>query len=183
MNPIKIRTGQIAAPLGRKDFGIRFRAGYADPAFRAKDEAIADLEEIAWDGYINNRKAPSTAKAGAGYADADYVLSTEWLATKKSIEAAQAKQQDPTVRDRVLLICSSARNDGSCPGENSKSFRLTELAKEIVEQANMQADALDLSLLTSEYGRFIHRCKGCVSTAMPLCLYATGHAVATRTMP
>ena len=28
---------------------------------------------------------------------------------------------------------------------------------------------LDLSLLTSEYGRHIHPCKGCVSTAMPLC--------------
>lgn len=169
MNPIEIRTGQIAGPLTRIDFGIRFRASYADPAFRAKGEAIADLEEIAWDGYINNRKAPSTTKAGVGYVDANYALSTEWLATKKSIEAAQAKQQDPTVSARVLLICSSARNDGSCPGENSKSFRLTQLAKEIVEQANMQADVLDLSLLTSDYGRFIHPCKGCVSTAMPLC--------------
>ena len=28
---------------------------------------------------------------------------------------------------------------------------------------------LDLSLLTSEYGRRIHPCKGCASTAMPLC--------------
>ena len=28
---------------------------------------------------------------------------------------------------------------------------------------------LDLSLVTSEYGRAIHPCKGCVSSAMPLC--------------
>lgn len=28
---------------------------------------------------------------------------------------------------------------------------------------------LDLSLLASDYGRHIHPCKGCVSTAMPLC--------------
>ena len=28
---------------------------------------------------------------------------------------------------------------------------------------------LDLSLVTSEYGRNIHPCKGCVSSAMPLC--------------
>ena len=33
----------------------------------------------------------------------------------------------------------------------------------------MAVDLLDLSLLTSEYGRHIHPCKGCVSTAMPLC--------------
>ena len=51
----------------------------------------------------------------------------------------------------------------------SKSFRLLGLAQEILEQADMQVDVLDLSLLTSEYGRNIHPCKGCVSTAMPLC--------------
>ena len=28
---------------------------------------------------------------------------------------------------------------------------------------------LDLSRLTAEYGRHIHPCKACVSTAMPLC--------------
>ena len=33
----------------------------------------------------------------------------------------------------------------------------------------MQVDVLDLSRVTSEYGRTIHPCKGCVSTAMPLC--------------
>jgi hypothetical protein len=33
----------------------------------------------------------------------------------------------------------------------------------------VEVDFLDLSLLTSEYGRRIHPCKGCVSTAMPLC--------------
>ena len=33
----------------------------------------------------------------------------------------------------------------------------------------MEADVLDLSLVTSEYGRKIHPCKGCVSSAMPLC--------------
>jgi multimeric flavodoxin WrbA len=30
-------------------------------------------------------------------------------------------------------------------------------------------DTLDLSHVTSDYGRHIHPCKGCVSTAMPLC--------------
>ena len=51
----------------------------------------------------------------------------------------------------------------------SKSFRLLEIARGILVQAEIQPDVLDLSLLTSEYGRNIHPCKGCVSTAMPLC--------------
>jgi multimeric flavodoxin WrbA len=169
MNPITVRRGQIPVALERKEFGTRFRASYADPAFRNEDVAIAKLEEIAWNGYITNRKAPKMQAAGAGFANPTYELSVEWLATKKRIETAQVQQQDASSNSRVLLICGSARNDGSCAGENSKSFRLTNLAREIIQQAGMEADILDLSLLTSEYGRFIHPCKGCVSTAMPLC--------------
>jgi multimeric flavodoxin WrbA len=155
--------------MERKEFSIRFLAAYADPAFRAEDKAIAALEEIAWDGYVHNRKSPVTQKAGIGYADPEYELSTEWLTTKKRIEEAEQRQRNAELPSRVLLICGSARNDGSCPGENSKSYRLMGLASEMIEKASMQADILDLSLLSSEYGRYIHPCKACVSTAMPLC--------------
>lgn len=41
----------------------------------------------------------------------------------------------------------------------------------------MQADVLDLSLVTSEYGRNIHPCKGCVSSAMPLCFSSSQNVV------
>jgi multimeric flavodoxin WrbA len=51
----------------------------------------------------------------------------------------------------------------------SKTFRLLELCREELERAAIQPDVLDLSLLTSDYGRKIHPCKGCASTAMPLC--------------
>ena len=166
---IRIRKGQAPAQLPRAEFGVRFRASYVDPAFRAEDEAIARLEEVAWQAYSEGRKAPLTQKAGAGYADPDYDLSVDWTSTKKKIDAAQVRWADPTSSSRVLLICGSARNDGTCPGEISKTFRLTTLAREILEQAGIEVDLLDLSLLTSEYGRKIHPCKGCVSTAMPLC--------------
>ena len=166
---IEIRKGQAPAPLERAEFGTRFRASFTDPAFRAQDQAIAKLEEIAWDGYVEGRKAPVTQKAGPGYADPDYDLSTEWVATKQRIDAAQARQADASSPSRVLLICGSARNDGSCPGEMSKSFRLLGLAREVMAQASIEADVLDLSWLTSDYGRYIHPCKGCASTAMPLC--------------
>lgn len=52
----------------------------------------------------------------------------------------------------------------------SKTFRLVQLAREIVDAADgFECDLLDLSLLTAEYGRQILPCKACVSTAMPLC--------------
>lgn len=166
---IEIRKGQAPAKLGRAEFGIRFRATFIDPAFRAEDQSITRLEEIAWQAYAEGRKAPSTRKAGPGYADPDYELSTEWIATKQRIDAAQRRWADASTPSRVLLICGSARNDGTCPGEMSKTFRLLGIARQALEQAGIQADVLDLSLLTSEYGRNIHPCKGCVSTAMPLC--------------
>ena len=52
----------------------------------------------------------------------------------------------------------------------SKSFRLVEIARRVFErERGFDVELLDLSLLTSEYGRQILPCKACVSTAMPLC--------------
>ena len=166
---IQIRKGQAPSPLERAEFGRRYRAAFIDAAFRAEDASISRLEAIAWQAYTEGRKAPFTQKAGPGYADPDYDLSTEWVATKLRLEQAQAQWADPASPSRVLLVCGSARNDGTCPGEMSKSFRLLGLAREVLEQAGIAPDVLDLSLLTSDYGRHIHPCKGCASTAMPLC--------------
>ena len=166
---IEIRKGQTSGRLDRTEFSVRFRATFIDPAFRSEDESIARLEEIAWQAYTDGRKAPFTQKAGPGYADPDYELSVEWMSTKQRIEEAQRLWNEPSTPSRVLLICGSARNDGTCPGEMSKSFRLLKIVRETLEQADIQVDVLDLSLITSEYGRNIHPCKGCVSTAMPLC--------------
>jgi len=166
---IEIRKGQAPAALSRQVFGERYRAGFVDPAFAVEKEAIARLEEIAWQAYDEGRKAPQTSLAGSGYADPTYKLSVEWLATRQAIDQAQLAWGKPRTPSRVLVICGSARNDGTCPGEVSKTWRLTEIAQQVVQGAGVQADVLDLSLVTSEYGLNIHPCKGCVSSAMPLC--------------
>ena len=164
-----IRKGQAPDKLQRAAFGERFREAFADPAFEAHRDAVERLEEVAWQAYDEGRKAPVTRKAGPGYADPDYDLSVDWIEARARIEAAGLRQAHPATPSRVLAIVGSARNDGSCPGEKSKTFRLVELAREQFEQAGIECDVLDLSLLTSDYGRRIHPCKGCASTAMPLC--------------
>lgn len=166
---IKVRKGQAPAELLRVEFSQRFRNAFVDPAFRAEEQSISRLEEIAWQAYTEGRKAPFTQKAGPGYADPDYELSSEWVQTKQRLDQAQQRWADPARQSRVLLICGSARNDGTCPGEMSKTFRLLTLARETLDHTGIFTDVLDLSLLTSEYGRKIHPCKGCASTAMPLC--------------
>jgi multimeric flavodoxin WrbA len=165
----EVRKGQAPAVLSRDVFHERFMQSFMDPAFKAEQEALSRVEQIAWEAYQEGRKAPLTRKAGPGYADPDYELSVEWLATKERIEKAQAAWSDPATPSRVLLICGSARNDGTCPGEISKTWRMVQWAEETLQQAQLATDVLDLSLLTSCYHLHIHPCKGCVSTAMPLC--------------
>ncbi|WP_157268511.1 flavodoxin family protein [Azohydromonas aeria] len=164
-----VRKGQTPPPLERGAFGERFRLSFIDPAFRAEDAAISRLEEIAWQAYQEGRKAPFKAPAGPGFADPSYELSDEWRAAHERLRAAQARQQDAATPSRVLLVCGSPRNDGTCPGERSKTHRLVLLASEALARAGLEPDVLDLSLLTSAPHLRIFPCKGCVSTAMPLC--------------
>ena len=164
-----VRKGQAPAKLGRDEFHLKFVKSFYDPAFDAVSDELAKVEEIAWHNYIDSHKAPRTVKAGAGFADPDYDLSTEWKEARDRLIAAEAHQKDPATKSRVLVIVSSPRNDGSCPGENSKSWRMSEMTRQILEQENIEVDVLDLSQITSEYDKHIHPCKGCASTSMPLC--------------
>jgi multimeric flavodoxin WrbA len=93
-----------------------------------------------------------------------------WVAARERIRAAERRQKNRRSPDRILLVCGSTRSDQTCPGEMSKTFRLAKIAQEILEaERGVETDLLDMSRLASEYGRVIHPCKACVSTAMPLC--------------
>ncbi|MDB5849014.1 MAG: NADPH-dependent reductase, partial [Rhodoferax sp.] len=162
-----IRKGQTHGHLSRAEFGKRYRARFDDDAFKVESDAIDRLEDIAWQAYEDGRKSPHNQKAGPGFADPSYEVSVEWMANRHRLDALQAGWK--TSASRVLVINGSARNDGTCPGEVSKTWRLATLASDTLTGLGLQADLLDLSLVTSEYDRHIHPCKGCVATAMPLC--------------
>ena len=166
----KPRKGQAPRfPMPREEFARRFRANFYDPAFAVESEAIDRLEAIAWYAYKEDHKAPRTARAGKGFHDPTYELSVEWRETRDRLVAAEKLQKKPGTRSRVLVIVGSSRNDGSCPGEVSKTWRLAKIAQQALEKARIEVDLLDLSRLTSDYSLKIHPCKGCVSTAQPLC--------------
>jgi len=168
---ISIRKGQAPEMLSREAFHEQFQASYYDPRFEAEQEALARIEAIAWRNYDEGRKAPRSREAGEGYADAGYKLSDEWRAARERIQAAERRRSDRASPARVLVICASPRNDGTCPGEISKTFRLAGKVRDTLQtvQPFSEVDFLDLSVLTSAYGKRIFPCKGCVSTAMPLC--------------
>ena len=164
------RKGQSPATLERDEFHEAFQSSFMDPTFIAVKDVLANVEEIAWKNYHEGgHKAPLTEKAGPEFFLPDYDLSVEWKATSQRLKLAEGTQKNSSTQSRVLLICGSARNDGSCASEISKTWRLTLLAQEELLKVNIAVDILDLSLLTSEYDKHIHPCKACVSTAMPLC--------------
>jgi multimeric flavodoxin WrbA len=166
----RVRTGQGSVELTKEAFTARFAHRHYDPAFDAVRDELARVCEIAWDAYRGSRKAPRVREAGPDFADPAYELSCEWLETRERLHAAGRRQRDPATASRILIVCGASRSDETCPGEMSKTFRLTTLARNVVlETPGFEADLLDLSHLASEYGRVIHPCKACVSTAMPLC--------------
>jgi len=170
MARITVRKGMPSVALTKAQFTARLRERFFDPAFEPLQAEIGKIIDAAWDGYHGYRKAPRTKKAGRGYADPDYDLSIDWSKARAAIARAGRRQKSSDARSRILLINGSMRSDQSCPGEMSKTWRLVEIARRVIErERGFEVEVLDLSLLTSQYGRQILPCKACVSTAQPLC--------------
>jgi multimeric flavodoxin WrbA len=165
-----VRTGQGDVKLSREEFARRLGERFYDPVF---DPVRAEIDAVvarAWTAYDEYHKSPRTRKAGPGFSDPEFELPIEWLEARDRLIEARRRHDDSAGRGRVLLVCGAARHDQTCPGEMSKTFRLVQAARAVVEAAEgFECDLLDLSHLTAQYGRQILPCKACVSTAMPLC--------------
>jgi len=168
--PVDPRKGTPDPTVSQEEFKRRFLAQYIDPAFAPLAAELDRIATAAYEGYSNSRKSPRTRQAGPGFADPDYDLACDWIAAQAAVRRAQAEHDDPGGPARFLLINASSRSEHTCPGEMSKSYRLMQLAHEILAgAAGTTVQILDLSRLASEYGRKIYPCKACFSTAAPLC--------------
>jgi len=167
---VEVRKGMPPVTLDEAEFKRRYLSRFYDPAFETLTVELEKIADAAWDAYSNSRKAPRTVKAGPGFADPDYDMSIEWLDAQAAIKDAQRRFEDPAGPSRILLINGSTRSEHTCPGEMSKTWRLLEMADEIIRaEPGFECDILNLSVLASEFNRVIYPCKACVSTAMPLC--------------
>ena len=163
------RKGMPDPQLSETEFRKRFRDRFQDPAFEPLAAEVDKITAAAWDAYSHHRKSPHTVKAGREFADPDYDLSVDWLAARAAIRDAERRHAE-SGRPAILLINCSSRNEHTCPGEMSKSYRLIEIAREVFAASRgVNVTLLDLSRLAAEYGRHIHPCKACFSTAPALC--------------
>src|SRR5258705_1619501 len=166
----RVVKGDQNFTFDRAAFRERF---YQKSQDRMYDDVATELEkvfEVTWQNYMGYRKSPRTQKAGPEFHEPDSLLPMEWLETRRAIHEAQRRQSDPTSPSRVLVINGSARSDQTCPGEVSKTYRLTKIAREAVAAVpGFEVDFLDLSRLTGEAGLTIYPCKAGVPTPRPLC--------------
>ena len=163
------RKGMPSPRLNETEFRRRFLAQFQDPAFGSLSRELDQIAAAAWDAYAHSRKAPRTSKAGSEFADPEYELSVDWLAARAAIAGTQRRHAERS-KPAILLVNCSSRSEHTCPGEMSKSYRLSEIAREVFAAApDVAVELLDLSRLASEYGRHIHSCKACFSTAAALC--------------
>jgi multimeric flavodoxin WrbA len=164
------RKGTPSPRLDEAEFKRRFLSQFPDRAF---DPFAPELDKVAcaaWDAYSHQRKSPDTQKAGPGYANPDYELSVDWIKARQAVEEAKGRHDDPAAPARILLISGSARSEHTCPGEMSKSYRLVQIARQVIAGAgSVEVEVLELDRLSSEYGRHIHPCKACFSTSPALC--------------
>jgi multimeric flavodoxin WrbA len=165
-----VRKGMPDRHLAKEVFKSRFLADFYDPAFDNLRPEIERAFEIAWQAYEDGRKAPRTRPAGREFANPAYDVSVEWLAARDAIIASEARHRDRALPARILIINGSPRTEHTCPGEMSKTYRLVETARDTLAAVpDTECEILDLSRTTSEYGRHIHPCKACFSTAPALC--------------
>ena len=158
----KPHKGMPGTELAKADFTQRYQSQFHDPAFYVVRHELDRITGIAFDNYCKGNKSPVTSKAGRGFFDPDYELSSDWRAASDTIAAAQTRYDDTDLPSRILLVNGSSRSDQTCPGKMSKSYRMVELARKVLEdEFSVVVDVLDLSRLSSEYGRKIHPCKAC----------------------
>ena len=170
MGDVRVVKGMPSVELSREEYKRRFMERFVDPEFDSLKPDLERLADKAFDVYHTYRKSPRTQKAGPEFQNPDYDLAVDWIEARRQIKLAEERHKDRNGPSRILLVNGSSRSDQSCPGEMSKTWRLVKMAEEVIRsEAGFETDIIDLSRLTSEYGKAIHPCKACVSTAQPLC--------------
>ena len=113
MSQPDVRKGMPSRRLDRGTFEKRFKSAFADPVFAPLQHELQAITDAAWDAYDDGRKAPTTRKAGPGFADPDYDIAVDWLTARDAIDAAKHLHDDRAGAARILLINGSSKGSSN----------------------------------------------------------------------
>ena len=91
------RKGMPSPQLTEEQFRARYLSQFQDPAFDAVRNEIERITAVAWDSYSQYRKSVHVQKAGPGYAQPDYELSTDWIAAADAVRAESFARFEATL--------------------------------------------------------------------------------------
>jgi hypothetical protein len=112
---VRIKKGMPSTSIDKAEFAKRFPSRFYDPVFEGATQEIERLIDKAWDGYKQYRKSPRTRRAGRGFADPEFELPLEWLATRDRIRQAEKQHKETKTKARILLINGSSRTERVAP--------------------------------------------------------------------
>ena len=141
------RKGMPDPSLDESEFKSRFHSQFKDPAFDAAQPTswTASRAPPGTPTAITAR-APRTRKAGPGYADPDYDLAVDWIAAREAIlDARSAGTTTRLARRASCWSTAPSRSEHTCPGEMSKTWRLVEIAREVLERRRHRGRASSTS--------------------------------------
>ena len=175
-----VRKGQAPPPHPRETFRKIFFQNFYDPAFDPERAAIDRLEAIAWDAYQEAARRRARARPGPASPTPTTTCRSNGCETRERLQAAQARwQRAGHAVARAADLRLRPRNDGTCPGEISKTWRLTQIAREALRAeahrsrpAGPEPARPPTTTATSIPAR---------AACRPRCRCATGPAAATRT--
>ena len=164
--------GHAKRELSKEEFATRFRDRFYDPP--SPDRAPSSAKSSRSPGTLTSSTAKARARdaPGPGFADPDLRAAGRMARDpQQRSQAAEAPAEDAEVAvahpaDQRLVAQRPDLPRRDVEDIPPREHRAGESSR---RSRGFEVDLLDLSRLTSEYGRVIYPCKACVSTAMPLC--------------
>ena len=165
------REGMPSPQLDEADFAPALPRAVPDPAFeRARAPRSSDRRGRPGTATPNAARRPVTRKAGPGFADPDYDLSVDWIAAREAIRRGAGAARRPGRPAAHPADQRLVAQRAHLPGRDVEVLPAgRDRARGARGAGGAEVEVLDLSRLASEYGRNIHPCKACFSTAAPLC--------------
>ena len=176
----KVRKGQWTGKLERVEFSRRFRNAFVDPAFRSRRRGHRQARGDRL-GRLQRRPQGADHAQGRPRLRRSGLRPLGRVARDARAPRRRRRQRwaDPTTTTRALVICGSPRNDGTCPGEISKTFRLAGLVERGAAAASRSRSTSSTSACSppTTAATSIRARAAC----RPRCRSATGRAAAIRT--
>ena len=155
MAEISVRKGMPSVQLDQQEFKRRYLTRFYDPAFDALKPEIDRIADVAWKSYEDYNKSSAHPESRSRLRRSELRSRRRMAGGARSDRRRPQRQHEDPQAPRASCW-STARRAAStpAPARCRRPGGWSTMAREAIEQScGFEVDILDLSRLTSEYGR------------------------------